>query len=985
MQTGKGKGSELYGTVNVHMTVPPPGVPFSTTFIAPNSEMTTLSQRVDIPMMCLTFDVEEPAATRAQGPESEQGNDGDDVDDVFVLDDETGLPMYLGPSNTPAANEAMAASGPGSSTPGASHNNNNTHHNASVSSLATSLQSDGTLAGGADTTSSSATATRRGSKETAAAKARRNAELAATPKAIRGLKAPFAVQSDPTQSTLSLTLPASDVALRLTAFDWLTRGEALRKAAKDPESSAIEPNLPPKPTTEVGRQDYEPRPWDWERLFDLSVMQGEMLDVGLSRLQLVFPEGSGGSGASGAQPCGVFLPSVISCGLHALDIGAYNSLIQLYKDKQKRLYGRRLARLTQGTREQEEEASTAVGQLLQSAQRFQDNFDEMDLLPKLRALGTLTARVDSGGVFFEFRDVRKVVADLAVYDDLGSDCDSDEERAAEERARASDGQAAGDGGNGVASPGSVAVPGGGGGGGAAGTPTHGGSVGGGSTAHSTPLAQAKKGGTTGTSTAPRPTSGRKVSVISSSESGGAGAGAPPGENNAEDPRFPNFATIEPLFLHTDSFWRLAAVAGASGKQSMYTRALKRIPLFRLPDGVAAEDDGAAATSKSGPALSVESSPLDPSQVFGTCEYGSLLSVVSRRLYLEKRGTVALNSRRALKGKKPRPPPQWRLQIDTLVLRRLVQLSLAAVEVEVHALNAGLLFQARHVKSNDQPMPTAPGAAAAAGAGAGAGAPQRRPPGRVKPWELLLTPSRCRMIVSAAVTKSHDDPRKMGVLHNAMAVAEASRLDDPVLVVIPRPREGTGGPGTKTKAGRSDVGELHIEDGKQGHIIDTIVDVLMQPRMTVRMCTLMMQEFVLLDAKDTPVRGCCACCGSRVLRVTRLYVECVCSRLLGRVDCVICVAQILDLDGVTDPTTVKLRTNLHQSSRYVPVAIRSSTRRSDQRRGFTLPMLIGSIEVDEWTTLEEARWIIARELDKVTTGTDGLPRLSCRQCWSHHLS
>jgi hypothetical protein len=50
--------------------------------------------------------------------------------------------------------------------------------------------------------------------------------------------------------------------------------------------------------------------------------------------------------------------------------------------------------------------------------------------------------------------------------------------------------------------------------------------------------------------------------------------------------------------------------------------------------------------------------------------------------------------------------------------------------------------------------------------------------------------------------------------------------------------------------------------------------------------------------------------------------------------------------------------------YVPVAVRSSANRSDKRKGIAVPMLIGSIEIDEWTTVEEARWIIAREMDKV---------------------
>lgn len=66
----------------------------------------------------------------------------------------------------------------------------------------------------------------------------------------------------------------------------------------------------------------------------------------------------------------------------------------------------------------------------------------------------------------------------------------------------------------------------------------------------------------------------------------------------------------------------------------------------------------------------------------------------------------------------------------------------------------------------------------------------------------------------------------------------------------------------------------------------------------------------------------------------------------------------------DLNTFKLRTTLHKRPMYVPVAIRNSTRRADKRKGFVLPMLVGSIEVDEWTTLEEARWIISRELDRV---------------------
>ncbi len=75
-------------------------------------------------------------------------------------------------------------------------------------------------------------------------------------------------------------------------------------------------------------------------------------------------------------------------------------------------------------------------------------------------------------------------------------------------------------------------------------------------------------------------------------------------------------------------------------------------------------------------------------------------------------------------------------------------------------------------------------------------------------------------------------------------------------------------------------------------------------------------------------------------------------------------QVKDLANVEDLTKLKLRSTLHQRPRIVPVAIRCSTRKADQRRGFALPMLVGSIEVDEWTTLEEARWLIARDLDKV---------------------
>lgn len=63
--------------------------------------------------------------------------------------------------------------------------------------------------------------------------------------------------------------------------------------------------------------------------------------------------------------------------------------------------------------------------------------------------------------------------------------------------------------------------------------------------------------------------------------------------------------------------------------------------------------------------------------------------------------------------------------------------------------------------------------------------------------------------------------------------------------------------------------------------------------------------------------------------------------------------------------------------YVPVAVRSSVNKLDKRKGIAVPMLIGSIEIDEWTTVEEARWIIARDLDKVWLLS------MCLTCSCHH--
>jgi hypothetical protein len=251
--------------------------------------------------------------------------------------------------------------------------------------------------------------------------------------------------------------------------------------------------------------------------------------------------------------------------------------------------------------------------------------------------------------------------------------------------------------------------------------------------------------------------------------------------------YPNFATIDPVFVHSDAFWRLAATSGNPTKQAaMYTRLLKRIPLFRVPDGVSTDEERpggpqppshghtqahaqahAPASKALGAPLSFESSPLDPTQVLATCEYGSLLSLVSKRLYLEKRGTASTGfSGKSKKGKGREaalPPPRWRLQIDTLVVRRLVQVALAALEVEVYAHNNGLLFRARRVTAEAQEPIVVVSTPSAA----------RRRTVVVKPWEMLLPPSRCRLIVCAAVVKAQGDVRKMAVLHQAMAVAEVS--------------------------------------------------------------------------------------------------------------------------------------------------------------------------------------------------------------------
>jgi hypothetical protein len=399
------------------MTIPPPGVPFSTSYIAPNSEVATLSQRVDVPMVCLTAEVL-PGSGSSQAGAGDTSRSGappgshlpDPAQDYFVMDEVTGLPRFAPPELIPSPEGSL--DGGASSRSGLVVTGLETGTLGSPGGMGTTLTlhtTPGGFGGG------SGTATPSGGPATA--------------KAIRGLKAPFAVASDPSEAALSVTLPASDLALRLSGYDWLSRGEAMRKEAKDPESAAAEVELPPKPTSELFRQDYEPRPWDWERLYTLTVMQREMLEVGSAAVRLVLSAGATGAPGAPLQPAGIFLPTTIVCGVHALDIGAYNSLIKLYKEKQRKIIGRYVRRVNDAAEAADQAASSAVGALLRDAERFNDGFDPLDLLPHLRAVGNLVARVDSGGIFFEFREVRKVVGDLVVHDDLGPEYDSEDERA----------------------------------------------------------------------------------------------------------------------------------------------------------------------------------------------------------------------------------------------------------------------------------------------------------------------------------------------------------------------------------------------------------------------------------------------------------------------------------------------------------------------------------------------------------------------------
>ena len=180
--------------VAVHMTIPPPGVPYSTTYVAPNSEVTTLSQRVDVPMVCITADVvREPP----QGAGASQGDtaatarskasnaapppaDGSDV--FFIMDEVTGLPRLAPPDMIPSPDSGTLDGG-ASSRSGLLVTGVDTGPSGlgSPGGMGATL----TLTGGhTGMGSPSGTATPLGA-------------AAPTAKAIRGLKAPFAVASDP--------------------------------------------------------------------------------------------------------------------------------------------------------------------------------------------------------------------------------------------------------------------------------------------------------------------------------------------------------------------------------------------------------------------------------------------------------------------------------------------------------------------------------------------------------------------------------------------------------------------------------------------------------------------------------------------------------------------------------------------------------------------------------------------------------------------
>jgi hypothetical protein len=809
--------------------MPPQGVPFSTTYIAPSSEASRLSQRVDVPIVCMAVELDDS-----------EDNDDNDMDDK-KLDELEATIANDGPSLRP---DVFTTSASGK--------------------LRRSRRKDGTV--GAASTDDGG--------DPGATQASGASGGVLTAKAARGLKAPFALRTNPTDSPLTVSMPAAELALRLASVNWAFRAEEMHRAATEAGNLDVG-LLPPKPVNELTRQDYEPRPWDWERQFNLSQPQSMMLSFAMARIQLMYADeptvaqpAVGGGPASSPRdvPSSIFLPPLLDCGLYSIDLGAYNSLIQLHNDRRKKRVGGRIARAQRETLE--ESASTAVGELLRTAAKLHESaFDPIDLLPRLCAVGTLFARVDAGGVYYEFRDVRRVVQEINKDDDSGSD----EDEAADDNAQAATAVAA------------------------------------------------------------------EMPVTL-----GAGAGAGIGGDGSAPPRVPQLRTVEKCFIHTDAFWRLAAVQGNSVSKSMYTVRTQRIPLFKLPDEVPGTNVKDPRGNALAERLTKDADPVDGTQVFHKCEPGSLVAMVARRLFLERR-QLPLRQRRQLHNSGARAAAPWKLHVDGLLYRRLVQLSLAAVEVQVFAINDGLLFKATKYASEEDDADDVQAQAAAVG-NADAAAPAKAR--AAVTWELALSPSRIRHVVSAAVVKSRSDadPRKAAMFSNAKSIAEAGQLDDPVFVLLPAKESAV-------KVG-NDLGELHLEEGTETRISEGIVDVLMQPRFTLNLCAVLVQELVLVDREEHVVRAvrCCVCSDR------------------GR-EClpVMCAAtQVTDLQSVKDLGALRLRTSLHSRPLYVPVALRNSTKRAHQRNGFTLPALIGSVEIDEWTTLEEARWLIARDLDKVNT-------------------